>query len=150
VYVSRSSPRILHILWNHKLEYVDRTFLMLYYKMLRKKVVLTAHNVNSARRDARDSWLNRITLRIQYRLCDHILVHTDKMKGELCEDFGVAAASITVIPYPINNALPDTDLTPEQAKKRLGLREGDKTILFFGRIVPYKGIEYLIGAFQIL
>jgi D-inositol-3-phosphate glycosyltransferase len=150
VYVSRSSPRILHILWNHKLKYFDRTILMLYYKLLRKKVVLTAHNVNQARRDATDSWLNRVTLKIQYRLCDHILVHTDKMRNELRQDFGVAAAAITVIPYPVNNALPDTDLTPGQAKQRLGLGEGDRTILFFGRIVPYKGIEYLIGAFDIL
>ena len=56
---------------------------MLYYKLLGKKVVLTAHNVNTAKRDAKDSLLNRFTLKTQYQLADHIFVHTEKMSAEL-------------------------------------------------------------------
>ena len=41
VYAARAEPRIFHILWNEKLEYFDRTVLMLYYKLLGKKTVLT-------------------------------------------------------------------------------------------------------------
>jgi len=149
-YVACSSPKILHILWNNKFEFFDRTILMLYYKLLGKKIALTAHNVNQAKRDARDSWLNRVTLRIQYRLCDHIFVHTQKMKGELCSHFAVAEKAVTVIRFPINNASPDTELTPAEAKRRLGLRDDEKTILFFGRVRPYKGIEYLLDAFRLL
>ena len=149
-YAAHSKPAILHILWNNKIELFDRTILMLCYKALGKKVALTAHNVNQARRDARDSWLNRATLRVQYRLCDHIFVHTQKMKGELCQDFGVAEKSITVIQYPVDNAFPDTELTPAGAKRRLGLREDEKAILFFGRVRPYKGLEYLLDAFRLL
>lgn len=149
-YVARPRPRILHILWNYKLEFADRTILMLYYKVLGKKVVLTVHNVNQARRDSKDSWFNRTTLKIQYLLCDHMFVHTQKMKDELCQEFGVAEKAVTVIRYPINNALPDTELTSAEAKRRLGLREDERTILFFGRIVPYKGIEYLLDAFRLL
>ena len=146
----RAPRRNLHILWNNKIEWFDRTILMLYYKALGKKIALTAHNVNQARRDAKDSPLNRLTLKIQYRLCDHIFVHTQKMKDELCQDFGVAEKSVTVIRHPINDAFPDTELTPIEAKRRLGLREDEKTMLFFGRIRPYKGIEYLLAAFRLL
>jgi glycosyltransferase involved in cell wall biosynthesis len=149
-YVARSRAKILHILWNNKLEFFDRTALMLYYKVLGKKIALTAHNVNQARRDSQDSWLNRTTLKIQYQLCDHIFVHTQKMKRELCQDFDVAEKAVTVIRYPINNAFADTELTPAEAKRRLDLREDEKAILFLGRIVPYKGIEYLLGAFRLL
>jgi glycosyltransferase involved in cell wall biosynthesis len=149
-YVARSKPRILHILWNYKVEFFDRTILMLYYKALGKKIALTAHNVNTARRDSKDSWLNRTTLKIQYRLCDHIFVHTQKMRSELCQEFGVAEKAVTVIRYPINNALPDTELTSAEAKRRLGLRDDERTILFFGRVRPYKGIEYLLDAFRLL
>jgi glycosyltransferase involved in cell wall biosynthesis len=39
-------------------------------------------------------------------------------------------------------------LTPQEAKKRLGVQPGDRTLLFFGRITPYKGVEYLIDAFR--
>jgi glycosyltransferase involved in cell wall biosynthesis len=141
---------VFHILWNSKFELFDRTFLMLYYRMLGKKITLTAHNVNQAKRDMRDTWLNRITLRIQYHLTDHIFVYTEKMKSELLEDFGVAAQSITVMSYPLNNAFPDTDLTPSAAKSRLGLSQTNKTILCFGKIKPYKGVEYLLSAFQAL
>jgi D-inositol-3-phosphate glycosyltransferase len=149
-YVARPGPKILHILWNYKLELFDRTILMLYYKVAGKKIAFTAHNVNQARRDAKDSWLNRTTLKIQYRLCDHIFVHTQKMKNELCQEFDVAQKAVTVIRYPINNAFADTDLALSEAKRRLGLREEERAILFLGRIVPYKGIEYLLEAFRLL
>jgi D-inositol-3-phosphate glycosyltransferase len=149
-YAARSKPETLHILWNNKFEFFDRTILMLYYKVLGKKIALTAHNVNQARRDSKDSWLNRTTLKIQYRLCDHIFVHTQKMKDELCQDFDVAERAVTVIRHPVNDAFPDTELTPADAKRRLGLKNAEKAILFFGRIRPYKGIEYLLDAFRIL
>lgn len=149
-YVARSRPKILHILWNNKFELFDRTILMLYYKALGKRIAFTAHNVNQAKRDAKDSWINRVTLRIQYRFCDHIFVHTQKMKGELCQHFGVAETAVTVIPFPINNASPDTRLTSAEAKRRLGLRDDERAILFFGRVRPYKGIEYLLDAFRLL
>ncbi len=149
-YARSAKPKIFHILWNGKFEYFDRTALMLYYKLLGKRIVFTAHNVNAGKRDLNDSWLNRLTLTIQYRLVDHIFVHTEKMKSELLEDFGVRLQSITVIPYGINNAVPDTDLTPAQAKQRLGVADGEKAILFLGKIRPYKGLEYLLTAFQLL
>jgi D-inositol-3-phosphate glycosyltransferase len=147
-YAAAARPRVFHILWNSKIQFFDRTLLMLYYKALGKRVALTAHNINQARRDSRDTWLNRVTLRIQYHLTDHIFVHTQKMKDELVAEFGVAGEAVTVIRHPINNAFPDTSLTPSEAKSRLGLREANKTILCFGRIKPYKGIEYLLPAFQ--
>lgn len=149
-YAANAKPKILHILWNNKFEYFDRTLLMLYYKLQGKKIVFTAHNVNQARRDRKDSLLNRLTLRIQYRLADHIFVHTEKMKRELLQDFGVRERAVTVIPFGINNSLPNTDLTPTLAKQRLGIGNGEKVILFLGRMRPYKGLEYLLDAFQLL
>jgi D-inositol-3-phosphate glycosyltransferase len=150
LYAAKSKPRIFHILWNNKFETFDRTLLTLYYKLLGKKVVLTAHNVNFAKRDSRDSILNRLTLRIQYRLADHIFVHTEKMKSELLEEFDVRGTRVTVIPFGINNAVPHSALTPKEARESLGIRQGQKTILFFGRITPYKGLEYLIGALRLI
>jgi D-inositol-3-phosphate glycosyltransferase len=55
---------------------------------------------------------------------------------------------ITVIPFGINNAVPTTDLTSVEAKQRLSIDNGEKTILFFGRIAPYKGLEVLAAAFK--
>ena len=149
-YVVVAKPRIIHILWNNKFELFDRTLLMLFYRAAGKRVVLTAHNVNDAKRDSRDGWANRLSLRIQYHLCDHIFVHTEPMKHDLVAEFGVDEEAVSVIPHGINNLVPATDLTPREARRRLGMREGDKTALFFGRIAPYKGLEYLISALTIL
>jgi glycosyltransferase involved in cell wall biosynthesis len=147
-YVATAKPRIFHILWNNKFELFDRTLLMLYYKALGKRIALTVHNVNASRRDSRDSSLNRLTLRCQYRLTDHIFLHTEKMKSELIEEFGVPPTRITVVPFGINNAVPNTSVNTGDAKKRLGLSESEKVILFFGNITPYKGLEYLTATFR--
>ena len=131
-YAASGTPKIFHLLWNNKFPFFDRTILMLYYKALGKKVVFTAHNVNAGKRDGNDSAMNRLGLKIQYTLADHIFVHTEKMKQELFSDFAVPARRVTVIPFGINNSVPDTDLTPAEARRRLGLEDGERTILFFG------------------
>ena len=147
-YAATAEPRIFHILWNNKIPLFDRTLLMLYYKFLGKMVALTAHNVNADRRDSKDSLLNRLTLKFQYRIADHIFVHTRKMESELLDKFHVRKSAVTIIPFGVNNAVPDTALRPAEARERLGIRSGEKTILFFGAIKPYKGLEYLVAAFQ--
>jgi glycosyltransferase involved in cell wall biosynthesis len=147
-YAARSSPRIFHILWNNKFQYFDRTALMLFYKLMGKRIVLTAHNVNAGKRDANDSIFNRFTLKIQYKLADHIFVHTNQMKRELLKEFGISDSAATVIRFGINNSVPNTDINAAQAKQIFGLKKEEKTILFFGAIRPYKGIEYLLEAFE--
>ncbi len=147
-YVSTAKPNIFHILWNNKLQFFDRTLLMLYFKLRGKKIVFTAHNVNARARDGNDSALNRLTLRFQYRLADHIFVHTQKMKSEITKHFGAHESAISIIPFGVNNSLPETDLTSVEAKQRLGVGGAEKTILFFGAIWPYKGLEYLVAAFR--
>ena len=146
MYTARSRTRIFHVLWNNKFEHFDRTMLMLYYRLFGKRIILTAHNVNMRKRDGRDNWLNRFSLGVQYRLCDHILVHTAAMKRELTTDFGIASQRVSVIPFGINNTCPTTALGRREAREQIDLDPGEKILLFFGQIAPYKGLEYLIAA----
>ena len=147
-YVVRSKPRIFHILWNNKFEHFDRTLLMLHYRFFGKRVILTAHNVNTRKRDGRDSWFNRLSLGVQYRLCHQILVHTVAMRDELVTDFGIPSSQVSVIPFGINDTCPITALGRREARTRIGLGPSEKVLLFFGQIAPYKGLEYLISAFS--
>lgn len=147
-YAAAAKPVIFHILWNNKFEALDRTLLMIYYKLLGKKIVLTVHNVNAGTRDRKDSLFNRVTLGFQYRLASHIFLHTEKMKSELVRQFHVQISQVSIIPFGINNAVPHTSLTREDARCRLGISVDQRVILFFGHITPYKGLEYLIAAFQ--
>jgi glycosyltransferase involved in cell wall biosynthesis len=147
MYALRAKPRVFHILWNDKLELLDRTLLMCFYRALGKRIVLTVHNVNAGKRDGNDGALNRATLKVQYRLVHHLFVHTQQMKRELESDFGVPAANISVIPFGINSTIPYTSLSCDAARRRLNLTEDQKVVLFFGNIAPYKGVEYLVDAF---
>src|SRR5208337_3820422 len=88
----------------------------------------------------------RFSLRIQYHLAHHIFVHTERMKNELTTDFALPAERVSVIPFGINNTLPRTGINGQQAKQALGVNDGQKIMLLFGRITPYKGLEYLIAA----
>jgi glycosyltransferase involved in cell wall biosynthesis len=146
-YAATARPKLFHILWNNKFQFFDRTLLMLYYRMLGKKITFTVHNVNAGKRDLNDSFLNRLSLRIQYNLCHDIFVHTERMKSELVSDFYIAESKVCVVPFGINNTVPDTTLSIAEAKRQLGISGGDRTLLFFGNIAPYKGLEYLLSAF---
>ncbi|HEY3760388.1 MAG TPA: glycosyltransferase family 4 protein [Verrucomicrobiae bacterium] len=148
VYAVTTRSKVFHILWNNKFELFDRTALMAFYKLLGKRIAFTAHNVNAGARDGCDSGLNRASLRFQYHLCDSIFVHTQKMKDELIAGFKVSPDKIVIIPFGLNNAVPNTGLTPAGARQRLGLLPEHKVILFFGNIAPYKGLQFLVEAFD--
>ena len=104
---------------------------MLYYKLLGKQIVFTAHNVNAGKRDQNDSWLNRLSLKIQYSLCDHIFVHTEGMKTELISEFRIPESKVSVIPFGINNTVPNTALSSVEAKRQLGYNTAIKRCCFW-------------------
>jgi glycosyltransferase involved in cell wall biosynthesis len=149
-YAAFSRTKIFHILWNNKIPLFDRTLLLLIYRAFGKHLVFTAHNINAGERDGTDSLLNRLSLKSQYRLVDHVFVHAIKMQQQLIAEYGVRPGAMTVIPFGINNAVPHTELSTADARRRLGIAEREKTILFFGNIRSYKGLHYLVEAFGLL
>ena len=147
IYSLKTDSPIFHILWLNKFIYFDSTLLNLYYKMLGKRLVYTAHNINIRERDGDNTWLNRASLKFMYRIVDHVFVHTELMKEQLIEDFDIQQDKVTVIPFGINNVIPRTELTRVQAREKLHMGDKDKIVLFFGNVAPYKGIDHLMLAF---
>jgi glycosyltransferase involved in cell wall biosynthesis len=145
-YALTSRAPIFHILWNNKVEWFDRTILPVLYRVHGARIVLTLHNVNREARDGRDSRWNRFTLRCQYRLSHHLFVHTEQMKAELVSAYQVPSEKITVTPFGINSTVPNTALGVADARRRLGLPQSARVVLFFGNIAPYKGLEFLVDA----
>lgn len=145
-YAAKTDSKLFHIQWLNKFTYFDRTFLNIYYKILGKKLIFTAHDINFRKLVGTDTLINRLSLKFMYRIVDHIIVHTEKMKTELIENYNIRKNKISVIQFGINVVMPNTELTSMQAKSRLNLKGNDKIILFFGNIAPYKGLELLILA----
>jgi D-inositol-3-phosphate glycosyltransferase len=145
-YAAAAEPRVFHILWNNTFELFDRSLLTLYYRLCGKRLLLTVHNVNIRKRDGQDSLLNRLSLRLQYRLVSHLFVHTEQMARELESEFSVPRSKISVIPFGVNSTVPETGLSASVARERLSVPAGDPVVLFFGNIAAYKGLEYLVAA----
>lgn len=147
-YAACTDNKIFHIQWMNRFVYFDRTVLNFYFKILGKKIIYTAHNIDETERDGGNSLMNRLTLKFLYKITDHIIVHTAKMKQLLVENFDVPNSKISVISHGIHNAIPETNLTSIEAREKFLLHADDKVIIFFGNIVPYKGLEYLLQALK--
>ncbi len=76
--------------------------------------------------------------------CHHIIAPTEKEKEELILRYGSSPEKISIVPCGVNLALfQPVDKT--KAKQKLSL-DGDKVILFVGRIEPLKGVDQLLRA----
>lgn len=145
-YAAQTDSKYFHILWLNKFTYIDRTLMNIYYKILGKKIFFTAHDINFRKLVGKDTTVNRLSLRFMYKIVDHIIVHTEKMKAELIKDYNIGGDKISVIPFGINQVIPSTNLTRAEAKRKLDLENSEKIMLFFGNIAPYKGLDQLIKA----
>lgn len=146
-YVLITQAKVFHIQWFNKFEIFDRLFFTTLYKLFNKKVVFTAHNINKRARDKRDNYINRLSLSYHYKLVDKIIVHTPQMKEELLKSFKINQDKIAVIEHGINNDVKVTKLDKKKSKKFLEIEPAKKTLLFFGFIDIYKGVDFLVEAF---
>jgi glycosyltransferase involved in cell wall biosynthesis len=146
-FIWRTDARLFHILWFRRFPRLERLFLTLYLKLLGKKLVFTAHNVDDRARDGVDGGLiDRASLRVLYRNCHHIFVHTRAMQHELSRRFDVPEDRVTVVPLGVNDVVPTATVPRSLAREKLGIAEGARVLLFFGNIAPYKGLEDLVTA----
>ena len=76
---------------------------------------------------------------------DRIVVASRHERDLLTELYGADAAKIAVVPCGVDLDL-FTPIEKEVARRKLGLKDGERIILFVGRIEPLKGIDILIAA----
>jgi D-inositol-3-phosphate glycosyltransferase len=76
---------------------------------------------------------------------DGIVVASEHEKHLLAALYGADTAKVDVVPCGVDLDL-FAPMDKEQARRALGLRDGERIILFVGRIEPLKGIDILISA----
>lgn len=147
VFAAGTDARLFHILWFRKFPWLERILFNAYFKLLGKKLVFTAHNVDDQARDGQEGgFVDRLSLTFLYRTVDHVFVHTERMKHELVAEFTVAKDKVTVVPFGINDVVPASTASRSAARRQLDLEPDARVLLSFGHIAPYKGIEDLIRA----
>jgi len=82
------------------------------------------------------------------RHCHHIIAATDNEKQDLIRHYNASPERIGVIPCGVNLDL-FQPMDKERAKQQLGF-DGNKIILFVGRIEPLKGIDQLLRSMTYL
>ncbi len=130
-------PKVVHIQWFRAFS-VDSLFLR-FLRSVGVKIVFTAHNVvphNATKTDVSHyAWY--------YQHVDAIIVHTERSREELCEQFGVAPEKITVIPHGLlpSNADPRQVATrAEWLREALGT-QGKIVFACMGFQNYYKGVD---------
>jgi glycosyltransferase involved in cell wall biosynthesis len=79
-----------------------------------------------------------------------IIVTSGSMKGEVCGHFHVPDKKVEVIPNAIDLGKYQGSVDRWAVRNRYGIQPHEKLVLCVGRLVPQKGIEYLLHAVPIL
>ncbi|MFH1545365.1 MAG: glycosyltransferase family 4 protein [archaeon] len=79
------------------------------------------------------------------RKAKKIIVDSERVKKEIMEFHGVKGKKIEVIPDGVDLKEFNPKVNGKRIRKQFGLKQ-NKVILFSGRIVPQKGLQYLIEA----
>jgi glycosyltransferase involved in cell wall biosynthesis len=121
---------------------VRQLFNVLLAKSFGRRVVITAHDVESFVENLEVPLLSRFT----YRLADRVIAHNQISKQELIDRIGVMPHRIEVIPH--GNYLHSLRPLPPQdeARESLEISKSAKVILFFGQIKDVKGLDLLLDA----
>lgn len=105
-------------------------------------VFLTVHNVLPHE----NRFFDKPLCNVIYRLSDRLVVHSQKMKRDLIDIFGIYPKKISVIPHGICLDHQNT-ISRGEAKRQLGIK-AERVILFFGLVRKYKGLDHLLTAFN--
>ena len=113
------------------------------FKLRKKPVVLTVHNVMPHER----SRLYKTVSAVLFRLGNHFIVHTERNRQQLMAQYGVSPQRISVIAHGPLEFFTAADKDRKAFRQELGVSENEKMLLCWGAIRPYKGLDTMLTAF---
>lgn len=145
-YCITTEAEIYHSHFPNKILFIDFVIINIILKIRKKKIIYTAHNIDF-KRDNKQSYYKSLILNIHYRLVNSIIVHNSYSAKILNNSYPQTINKTHIVKIGININTFKTNLTKTEARSMLGISSDKKTILFFGGINPYKGLEILLYAF---
>jgi glycosyltransferase involved in cell wall biosynthesis len=126
------NPDVIHIQRGHP------WFNFGLYFLDRHCIVTTIHDVTLHSGDRESSIIPQFTHRLAVKHAKQIIVHGEELKHEMIRKYNIAPEDINVLHRGVNSIYTRYIDGP--------IEEEDHTILFFGRIFGYKGLQYLVEA----
>jgi glycosyltransferase involved in cell wall biosynthesis len=134
---------LLHIQWWSVPLILVYLFICLAFRLRRKPIVCTIHNIHPHER----SFYSDLLSRMLFSLCNHFIVHSEANKTNLIKNHRINPEQVAVIPHGPLEFQTRGNLGREQVRKEMGFNTSNKVILLFGAIRSYKGIEISLKAF---
>lgn len=132
--IDNFNPDVVHIMTP------PYTFDVLLYKF-RKKMVLTMHDPFP--HSGEQGFKRELFRKIAFRLCPKLVILNKEQKSDFIREYGIQECRLLVNrlgSYDCINVFTNTT----------SIKNKNKNVLFFGRISPYKGLEYLLQAMKIV
>jgi len=133
--LKKFSPDIVHVQ-----ETTDWRILLLAKMFTRKKIVLTIHDVVSHPGEKK-GFQGCISRKLRHA-ASKTIVHGKYLRQQLQQNFPEVDSSVHVVPHGVLSIYKKWD---DQA-----VAEEEKTILFFGRLSRYKGLDILLEAHRLV
>lgn len=131
--VRKYKPDIVHIQDLHPLFYITSLFFG------KARVVLTLHDINE--HPGEELWYASITRKMMFKRCSAIVIHGRSLRDLFVSRYPDIENKLYVLYHPVNRVF--------DKWRSDGVQE-EKQILFFGRIVKYKGLDILLKSVPML
>lgn len=139
--VKKESIDVLHMQWLPLLEINTNEYHILKYIKSNSniKIVLTVHNLFPHNKSVEQKIEYKGRFKLISTFIDHFVVHTEKSKEELCNEFGISEDKVSVIYHGIFKSRVEPKDTSDKIR-----------FIMFGTQSYYKGTDLLIHAYASL
>ena len=144
-YVAHDRDAIVHVIGLFRFAFLMGIVENLILSRLARKLIVTVHDLLPHGRHTR--W-NRIVYRGIWRIPERLVVHTERMRTDLIERFGVEPGRIVVMQHGINDRIVSRTPSPDRIGRAPRKPAAPLQLLFFGAAAQYKGLDLLLEAFD--
>lgn len=133
--ILRIKPDILH------LDDVSLRLAPLLFRIGELPIVLTLHDVRPHLGE--ENWRRRLGTILTFKRVKHFIVHSEFSRNQFLEQYSYTRKMVSTVPLGIIDVFHEflrEDIHPEPLN----------SVLFFGRISPYKGVDVFIRALEIV
>lgn len=131
--IRQFNPDVIHVQGGDLLSILILHFLKKY------PLVTTIHDPKPHLGDEK-LLLKKISLYYARKYSDQIIVHGEKLKEQMIKEYNIPNEKVHAI------SIGEHEVAPFKKYERKDIKEDGNSVLFFGRIWKYKGLEYLIKA----
>lgn len=156
-------PDVIHLHFLH--QFVSRTrfdtslvsilfslrllFELVVARALGVRLVWTVHNLVG--HESSHERVERVARHLVVRLCHRVIVHCDTARDRIVEQYRLPVrlrSRIRTVPHGNYDPRYPNEVTKREARDRLGVAPDARTLVFFGRIRPYKNVTALLRSFR--